>query len=36
MLKTPELRDGFQERGFKGRIWGADCRVYDFLLIGWQ
>ena len=33
--QRPELPDGFQERVFKGTIWGEGCRGHDFFLIGW-
>ena len=35
MLKRAKLHDDFWGRVFKGKIWGEDCRVCDFLLIGW-
>ena len=35
MIKRPKFLDGFQERVFKGNIWGEGCRGHDFLLIGW-
>ena len=35
VLKRPELPDGFQGEVFIGKIWGAGCRVCDFLPIGW-
>ena len=35
MLKRPKLKDGFQERVFKGKIWDEGYRVCDFLLVDW-
>ena len=35
VLKNSELPNSFGGRVFIGKIWGVDCRVCDFLLIGW-
>ena len=39
ILKRPKLPNGFQGRGFKGKVRGVGCRVPDQLvynsLIGW-
>ena len=35
MLKRPNLKDGFQERVFKGKIRDEGYRVCDFLLADW-
>ena len=36
MLKRLKLSDGLKEGSFKGNILGEDCKVHDFLLIGWS
>ena len=32
--QKPQLPEGFQGV-FIGKIWGENCRVFDFLLTGW-
>ena len=35
MLKRSKLPGSSLGRVFKDDMWGEDCRMHDFLLIGW-